>query len=196
MKKSSDRIVSLIERLGRLTRGAQHAEGLKPAQWEALRFLSRANKVSRNPGALADFLSSTRGTVSQTLITLEKKGLIIRSVNPGDGRGKNLELTDDGHAAVARDPLSLIVAAVAKATNTNDVSSEGLLATGLESVLHEVVQQNGTPSFGKCDGCLHFSENGAMDDEHGPHLCRLLECSISETEQDLICRDHQASNAA
>ena len=196
MKQSSDQIVSLIERLGRLARGAQHAEGLKPAQWEALRFLSRANKASRNPGSLADFLSSTRGTVSQTLITLEKKGLIIRSVNPGDGRGKNLELTDDGHAAVRRDPLHMIEAAVTKATNANNASVEGSLTMGLESVLHEVVQQNGTPSFGKCDGCTHFCENGSMDDEHGPHLCRLFEWSVSEAEQNMICRDHESCSAA
>ena len=199
MQKSSDQIVNLIERLGRLTRGAQHAEGLKPAQWEALRFLSRANKASRNPGALADFLSSTRGTVSQTLITLEKKGLIIRSINPGDGRGKNLELTDEGRATVNRDPLRLIEAAVAKATNANvanDADDGGTLAIGLESVLHEVALQNGAPSFGKCDGCVHFIENGAIDDERGPHRCRMLGTSISESEQNLICRAHEACSAA
>ncbi len=199
MKKSSLHIVSLIERLGRLTRGAQHAEGLKPAQWEALRFLSRANKASRNPGALADFLSSTRGTVSQTLITLEKKGLIIRSVNPGDGRGKFLELTDNGQAAVARDPLAMIETAVAKATNMNaaeDTGAGGSLVIGLESVLNEVVSQNGAPSFGRCDGCVHFQQNGAFDDDLGPHRCLLLGTSISETEQNLICRSHRAIAAA
>jgi len=196
VQESPDQIVNLIERLGRLTRGAQHAEGLKPAQWEALRFLSRANKASRNPGALADFLSSTRGTVSQTLITLEKKGLITRSINPGDGRGKNLELTDEGRAAVSRDPLRQIEAAVAKATNANDATEGGVLATGLQSVLHEVALQNGAPSFGRCDGCAHFRENGAMGDERGPHRCELLGEPISEFEHNLICRAHEAYSAA
>ncbi len=196
MKKSSLRIVSLIERLGRLTRGAQHAGGLKPAQWEALRFLSRANKTSRNPGALADFLSSTRGTVSQTLIALERKGLIIRSVNPGDGRGKNLELTEDGHATVARDPLAMIETAVARATNSNDSVLPGSLAAGLENVLLEMTRRNGIPSFGECDGCKHFCRNGAASDENGPHRCLLLGYSVSESEQFQICRTHQASTAA
>ncbi|HER27355.1 MAG TPA: MarR family transcriptional regulator [Rhodospirillales bacterium] len=194
MKKSSSQIVSLLERLGRMTRGIQHAEGLKPAQWEALRFLSRANKTSRNPGALADFLSSTRGTVSQTLITLEKKGLINRRANPGDGRGKFLDLTDRGQATVARDPLAMIEAAVAKATNAN--SEGGSLESGLQSVLHQVTTQNGAPSFGKCDGCVHFQKYGAVDDDLGPHRCGELGSSISETEQDQICRTHQAQTAA
>lgn len=195
MHNSSAQIVSLIERLGRLTRGAQHAEGLKPAQWEALRFLSRANKASRNPGALADFLSSTRGTVSQTLITLEKKGLITRSVSPGDGRGKNLELTEEGRIVVARDPLQMIEGVVAKATNANQWE-DGSLADGLQSLLHEMVQRNGAPTFGECGGCAHFQENGSRDDVNGPHLCRHLNCSVSDVEQKQICRVHQARNAA
>ena len=73
MSGSTDHIINLIERLGRFARSAQHCAGMKPAQWEALRFVSRANRYSRTPGALADFLSSTRGTVSQTPIALEKK---------------------------------------------------------------------------------------------------------------------------
>ena len=197
MSKTPDQIVHLIERLGRLTRSTQHAEGLKPAQWEALRFLSRANKMSRTPGALADFLSSTRGTVSQTLIILEKKGLIIRSANPGDGRGKNLDLTDAGCATIARDPLALIGTAVARlATVIGNSAEEDSLKTGLKSVLHEVTRQSGVPTFGDCDGCAHFGENGAVDDDPGPHRCLLRGISVSKTERHLICRDHQVNSAA
>jgi predicted transcriptional regulator len=60
----------LIDRLERLTRAGEGL-GLNPAQWEALRFLARANRFSRSPAAVADYLASTRGTVSQTLIALE-----------------------------------------------------------------------------------------------------------------------------
>ena len=50
------RVAELIDRLSRLTRELQYVDGLNPAQWEALRFLSRANKYSRTPGAVAQFL--------------------------------------------------------------------------------------------------------------------------------------------
>ena len=57
----------LIGRLDRLMRSGVAVEGLNPAQWEALRYLARANRFSRPPAGLADYLGSTRGTVSQTL---------------------------------------------------------------------------------------------------------------------------------
>ena len=62
------RVSELIDRVGRVTRGLQFVNGLSPAQWESLRFIARANRYSSNPTALAKFLGSTKGTVSQTLI--------------------------------------------------------------------------------------------------------------------------------
>ena len=61
------RIAALVDRLGRMAHGMQYASGLNPAQWEALRFIARANRYSRSPGAIARYLGTTRGTVSQTL---------------------------------------------------------------------------------------------------------------------------------
>ena len=62
-----------LERLSRLIRQQGFHEGLNPAQWEALRYVSRANRFSNSPGALAQYLGSTKGTVSQTILSLEKK---------------------------------------------------------------------------------------------------------------------------
>ena len=72
VKSNSDslsyRAAILIERLGRLLQTEEQETGLNPAQWQALRFLGRANRFSRTPATVADYLGSTRGTVSQTLI--------------------------------------------------------------------------------------------------------------------------------
>jgi DNA-binding MarR family transcriptional regulator len=38
--------------------------------------ISRANRFSRTPAAVADYLASTRGTVSRTLASLESKGYL------------------------------------------------------------------------------------------------------------------------
>ena len=65
-------IVWPLERLARLMRAREHEDGLNPAQWEALRFLSRANRFSNAPGALTRYLGATKGTVSQTLMALER----------------------------------------------------------------------------------------------------------------------------
>ena len=41
-----------FERLGRLVQSEAHAAGLQPVQWEALRFLERANRFSRTAAAV------------------------------------------------------------------------------------------------------------------------------------------------
>src|SRR3546814_13923422 len=69
----AQRVIVLLDRLSRLTRELQFVDGLNPAQWEALRFLATANKYSRSPTALAEYLGATKGTVSQTLLRSEER---------------------------------------------------------------------------------------------------------------------------
>ncbi|MBL6931373.1 MAG: MarR family transcriptional regulator [Rhodospirillales bacterium] len=189
MRETTDHIVDLIERLGRIARSAQHAEGMKPAQWEALRFLARANRFSRTPGALADFLSSTRGTVSQTLIALDKKGLIKRKANLGDARIKQLELTKEGRAIVNRDPLHMLEKAVAS------VGEEPGLAENLERILRNIIHQHGNRPFGVCLACRHFRCDGASSHARGPHRCMLSGEPLSDVDSNQICREHEARAA-
>src|SRR3546814_1620435 len=89
------RIADLLDRLGRYLRSREHAGDLNPVQWEALRYLAQANRYSVNPSALTEFLGSTKGTVSQTLIVLESKGLISRDADPGDRRQLRLGRSEE-----------------------------------------------------------------------------------------------------
>ena len=81
------RLAALIDCLGRTVHSLQFAGDMNPAQWETLRFLSCANRYSRRPSALAEFLGTTKGTVSQTLKCLEGKGYVRRVKPEGDRRG-------------------------------------------------------------------------------------------------------------
>src|SRR5690242_3540631 len=99
-------IVYALERLARLMRGAEFGDGLNPAQWEALRFLARANRFSNSPGALTRYLGATKGTISQTVKALERKKLIEKSERPGEKRSVVIRLTPAGTQLVGRDPWS------------------------------------------------------------------------------------------
>ncbi|MCC6205883.1 MAG: MarR family transcriptional regulator, partial [Hyphomicrobiales bacterium] len=90
----------LIDRIERLVRSGVTVHGLNPAQWEALRYLARANRFSRTPAGLAAYLGSTRGTVSQTLIALEQKGFVARQASDRDRRSIDLSLTAKGLEAL------------------------------------------------------------------------------------------------
>src|SRR5271154_6260407 len=101
----AQRVAELIDRLARLTRELQFVHGLNPAQWEALRFLGRANRYSRSPSTLAEYLGTTKGTASQTLRSLESKGYLERCKDCNDRRGVSLELTAEGRALLLLDPM-------------------------------------------------------------------------------------------
>src|SRR3546814_13985685 len=110
----AQRVIVLLDRLSRLTRELQFVDGLNPAQWEALRFLATANKYSRSPTALAEYLGATKGTVSQTLIALESKGLITRCKKNCDRRQVDLCLPEAGEAMLAKDPMRPLERAAGK----------------------------------------------------------------------------------
>ncbi len=177
------RVADLIERLGRLARSLQHVKGINPAQWEALRYLARANRYSRSPGALADFLGSTRGTVSQTLIALERKGLVGRRPSPRDGRGTAVRLTEAGRTLVAADPLGDLETAVG---GLSPAAAEAL-AQGLGACLGEMRRRKGFRAFGTCPDCRNLRGAGA----DAPRLCALTGEQMSEADLAQICRVHE-----
>ena len=66
----SVRIADLIDRVSRAVQRLQYTGGLNPAQWVALRYIAQANRYSRSPSAVAEYLGTTKGTASQTLKAL------------------------------------------------------------------------------------------------------------------------------
>jgi DNA-binding MarR family transcriptional regulator len=172
----------LIDRLDRLTRSGPNIEGLNPAQWEALRYLARANRFSRTPAALADYLGSTRGTVSQTLISLEQKGFVGRTQSTRDKRSIDLELTTQGETALEDDPL-LALAHDLAASAGQDIHN---LVETLRAVLQRAVARNDGKAFGACHTCRHF-QRGVGTSSSTPHRCGLLDEPLSETDSRSIC---------
>jgi DNA-binding MarR family transcriptional regulator len=173
----------LLQRLRRVTRQREFAHGLLPAQWEALRYLARANAMSRTPGALASFLGTTRGTISQTLTALEGKGCLQRVRSERDRRVVRLEVTAAGRALLAHDPQELIRRAV------DDLPHEmsGMMARGLKAVV-ERLDRRAVQSFGLCRTCQHCGVERA---ETAQRRCRLTGETIAADEMSLICVSHK-----
>lgn len=186
MSEHPPRVADLIERLGRLADTLQRSGGLVPAQWEALRYLSRANRYSRHPGALAAFLGATKGTVSQTVIALERKGLVIRSNDPKDRRSVQIDLTEAGRAALAKDPLSDL----ADAARALPVTAAVRLAEDLSVLLWGLQQRHGRPGFGVCGSCRFFQRNAAGEETGGPHRCGVTREPLSDADARHICIEH------
>lgn len=186
---STDDMIIVLERLSRLVRAQEHASGLNPAQWEALRYLSRCNRFSNSPAALTRYLCATKGTISQTLIALERKGLVIKSPRPGEARSVVLALTGDGEVKLRDDPwkqVSTIIEASGSKTRKK-------LATGSRKLINQIIKSRGLPSFGTCGTCRYFREGGAPDDVKGKHWCLLFEQPVTKTEAGKICASHDTA---
>ena len=163
-----------------MAHGLQYASGLNPAQWEALRFIARANRYSRSPGAIARYLGTTRGTVSQTLIALEAKGYIRRLRCDADRRSLTVDLTDTGRALIENDPLCLVL----KAADALDCEAQSRLADGLDGLARAVQTAKGMPEFGPCLDCVHFCPSKAEDESCH---CALTDEPIPAGETVKIC---------
>lgn len=82
--------LNFLERLGHLYRSHlrefAYSEGLNLSQVESLIYLARCNRYSNTPLALAEYFGLTKGTVSQTVISLEKKKLLDKMIDQSDRR--------------------------------------------------------------------------------------------------------------
>lgn len=86
--------------------------GLNPAQWAALRYIAGCGPAACSVIAFARYHGTTKGTASQTIAALEKKGLITRIRGEGDRRSVRLRATAVGLALLERDPLNDLAAAI------------------------------------------------------------------------------------
>jgi DNA-binding MarR family transcriptional regulator len=189
LNKKSDRAndisavqtLARLERLARLIRSASHTHGLNAAQWEALRFLSRANHFSNSPGALTRYLGATKGTTSQTVLSLIKKGAITKSLRDNDGRSVVLVLTEAGEKILGDDPLIRLEKSIAK---LGDKTSKRF-SKGLSELLQIEVEDQGEPSFGNCAGCLNAKK------DQGEVWCKVLSVKVSIADAQKFCIYHK-----
>lgn len=178
----------LLERLGALiqqsVREAAARHGLLPIHIQVLQYLDQANRYSNLPIAIAEYFGITRGTVSQTLAVLERKGLVTRQADARHGRRIHLQLSPAGGAAL-RDSWAGQAHAVLQARPA---------AAGIEDALREILvalqRVNGQRAFGICHQCAHF-----RPDTEGTR-CGLTGEPLA-TEQTLkICREWREPAAA
>ena len=190
MSKKSDRAddvaagqtLARLERLARLMRSASQTHGLNAAQWEALRYVSRANSFSNSPSALTRYLGATKGTTSQTLLSLIKKGAIAKVTRNDDGRSVVLELTEAGQKILEGDPLLSLDKAIA---DLGDKTSKRF-AKGLGELLRAEVDRQGEPGFGNCNNCVHASKNQAEV------RCGALNIDVRAGDAEKLCLYHKA----
>ncbi len=175
-------LYDMLERLGLLFRSEMRRNaadhGLALAQLEVLHYLARANRYSDTPQGVTEFVGTTKGTVSQTLRTLEDKGLLRKRPDASDGRLQHCTLTAKGKRVVERTDISRAVAELEPACSAR-------LTADLSLLLGELQRRGGNKTFGICHSCRHFRR------EPEGYRCGLTQEPLSVGDSERICREHE-----
>jgi len=175
----TQQIRALINRLARLDAAETWGGDLNPAQRTALEYLASANQYSRAPSHVADFLGTTRGTASQTLKALARKGYLSEAPRTGDKRSISYRVTEDGQKVLGGQ--SVLQTALGQMTG----DAQAVLVDGLGAVLRGATRLNNAKPFGICRTCRHFATR-----PEGGH-CALLNVALAPQETEQLCHEQQ-----
>ncbi len=178
-------IFDLLERIGTLIRSEQRkkcaAIGLQPVHLQTLDYLSRCNRFSDTPAALTSYLGTTKGTVSQTLQLLEKRGYIAKTRDSMDKRLVHLRLLSTGKIVLDKTkPIELFN----RASVILKQSEQETQKDGFYQALTALQQANKSESFGLCKTCKYFTTTSSG------FTCRLTKETLSESDSEKICKEH------
>lgn len=192
MLKNPVAMLQLVQRLGNLIRAEMRRvigqEGLQPVHLEAMLFLNQANRFSNTPQSLAEFLSVTKGTVSQSLLLLDRRGMIERYQDEVDRRVVRLRLSQQGEEMLDEmQPASMWQSA------TRNISANRIRngVSALRETLYMLQNHNGARTFGVCNTCIYCQRKSQRT-----HHCALFAERLSGPETRLVCREHVPKSVA
>lgn len=179
-------VFDLIEYMAALIRSEERRRctelKLQLVHFQVLEYLSLCNKYSDTPAAITSYLGMTRGTVSQTLILLEKKDLIEKKQDQVDKRVFHIQLLKKGFDSLNKaKPTDLFE----KATKILEKNSS--IINGKEifiEALTALQKANNSQSFGICKTCKNFSKTSTG------FFCELTQEKLSKSDSQKICQEH------
>jgi len=181
-------IYETLERLSNLLRAEEREAGarekLQPVQLSILLYLARCNRYSNTPAAVTAYLGVTKGTASQSVMTLERRGFVEKSADPADGRVARLRLTEAGRRVVGEASPPRAIGEVLDALSP---ARSRTIEQALEELLRELLRARGGEGFGVCRTCRHFLR------EPGGFRCGLTQEQLEVPESLQICREHAAA---
>ncbi|HCK85129.1 MAG TPA: MarR family transcriptional regulator [Hyphomonadaceae bacterium] len=190
---SREQLSNGLARLAALARQddwrAGEVEGLTPTQADILRALIQRPEGLRVT-ALAAHLNVTQPTASDAATALERKGLVEKLADPGDGRALVLRITRRGRALGRRWPLSF--GALVDALSEED---QARLLGIVTRAIYELQHRGDISPQRMCLSCRYFAPN-VHRDQTRPHHCRFIDAPLGEGDLRVDCADHEEAQAA
>lgn len=179
-------VFDLIEYMAALIRSEERRRctelKLQLVHFQVLEYLSLCNKYSDTPAAITNYLGMTRGTVSQTLILLEKKQLIEKTQDQSDKRVFHVQLQKKGFNILSKaKPTKLFTKAAKILKNNSTYKGEEEIFIKALTALQKA---NNSHSFGICSTCKNFTKKSSH------YFCELTQETLSKDDSEKICQEH------
>ena len=179
-------VFDLIEYMAALIRSEERKRctelKLQLVHFQVLEYLSLCNKYSDTPAAITNYLGMTRGTVSQSIILLEKRELIEKTQDQTDKRVFHIQLLKKGFKTLNKaKPTDLFKKASMILEKDSTIS-------GGEEIFIEALaalqKANNSHSFGICRTCKNFTRKSTS------FFCELTQEKLSKSDSEKICQEH------
>jgi DNA-binding MarR family transcriptional regulator len=181
------RLFDLLERVGTLLRAEERKTAatlnLHPVHLQVLRYLAQCNRYSNTPLGVSNYLGTTKGTISQSLLILQRHGYLQKKSDLNDRRVLHLVLTPKGEA-LARTLTSLPDRkTICASLKTTDLQTTQWV---IEQLLRNLQKANHHQTFGQCHTCRYL----IVTEGRNLFRCGLTHEALKASETLKICQDH------
>lgn len=198
IERSESKTVAALERLSEAFRvllwraGKEHT--ISPIAVQILTFLRHHKLELCTVGYIAQEFNMTKQTVSDAILTLERKGHIEKVVSTTDARVATLRLTAEGKRLAEQvhgfaEPIEAAVAALGE-------EQQNSLLAGLLGMIRSLNEADVISTQRMCFTCRFYAEYHAGSDRYCHLLQMPLVLSGTETEKTALvrldCDEHQA----
>jgi DNA-binding MarR family transcriptional regulator len=121
-----DDIARQLELVASKYAASAYRDGLRPAQWQALRFFATASPDERNVTDFARWRGTTNGSTSILVSKLVERGYLARG-DSHSNRNVDLRITDKARRALRNDPFEDLKAATEQMPSTQRKSVQEAL---------------------------------------------------------------------
>lgn len=183
------KIVASLERIAQSFRvllwQESKAFSLSPIQVQVLIFLLHHSDEKRKVSYLADEFNMTKATISDTIKTLEQKGLISKEYERHDTRSYIIHLTPKG-TEIARQ-TSMFTEEIRNPIDRLHQEDKETMLSGLFDIIRHLNRSGIITVQRMCTNCTYYRSSSAAQ----PHYCTLLNQQLHVKDLRVDCPEHE-----
>ncbi len=188
-QSTESKIVASLERIAQAFRVLLWQESkdfsLSPIQVQILIFLLHHSEEKRKVSYLADEFNMTKATISDSIKTLEQKGLISKAYEPQDTRSFIIQLTKKGKEIAAK--TSMFTKELHKPLDKLLPGDKERLLLSLMGIIRHLQAAGVITIQRMCATCVYYETSANKE----KHFCRLLKQPLRTTDLRVDCPEHE-----